>query len=148
MEELHTPTLDRLMDEAYQHLQEHDSQYPESRWNQTQFYHGVMMNLSGFHALACVLGNLNYQVENGGFDQWHANGYAEAAQWFMKSAFDGFYSPATKSVKLIVWDAYTRRIQQENGLDVNFDDLDNKYYVLNQQFLADVEAYLQSKVGN
>lgn len=36
------------------------------------------------HRMAVVFGNLNYQVENGGFDQWFFNGYGEPAWPLLK----------------------------------------------------------------
>lgn len=148
------PTIDRLMDEGYTLWQQHNKDNPDSHWDQKQFYHAVMMNLSGEHALACVLGNLNYQVENGGFVQYLDNGYAEAADWFMRSAFDNLDTESTKIVSTLVGRFYsrlglyymTRYSEYEDYPD--FDDLDTEFYTVNEQFMADVEVYLQSKVGN
>lgn len=38
--------------------------------------HEVIDSLSEYHRIAVCLGNMNYQVENGGFSQWIFNGYA------------------------------------------------------------------------
>lgn len=58
----------KLMDEAYKW------------WNSrrdSQGYDWFIYNLPRDDWRAAVLlGNLNYQVENGGFEQWHYNGYS------------------------------------------------------------------------
>jgi hypothetical protein len=112
-----------------------------------------MMNLSGNHALACVLGNLNYQVENGGFVQYLDNGYAEAAEWFMRSAFDNIDTDNAKTVSTLVGRFYSRynrylALRYSKYEDYpDFDDLDNEFYQVNEQFMAALEAYFVSKVG-
>lgn len=146
------PEIDRLMDEAYKLWQDHENDNPSKRWDQEDFYRHVMMDLSGFHALACVLGNLNYQVENGGFVQYLDNGYAEAAEWFMRSAFDNLDTEATKRVSELVGRFYSRlrwyKLLDENDDCSNyFNDLDEAFYKVNEQFMADLEAYFVLKVG-
>jgi len=57
-----------LMDEAYDEWQKN-----RDRWSYSDFIN----NLDDLHRKAVLIGNLNYQVENGGFKQWDFNGYSE-----------------------------------------------------------------------
>lgn len=56
-----------LMHKAYAMFRKHDE------WTLNDFY----FNISPLERRAVALGNLNYQVGNGGFMQWINNGYAE-----------------------------------------------------------------------
>lgn len=57
----------QIMDKAYELFRAH----PE--WQIADLFD----HLSYVQRVAVALGNLNYQVENGGFTQWYFNGYAE-----------------------------------------------------------------------
>ena len=59
----------KLMDEAYELYRKHD------KWSYEEFITNVPNLLSKLHLYAVVVGNLNYQVENGGWMQWYDNGY-------------------------------------------------------------------------
>lgn len=59
-----------LMDLAYNEYQLHN------KWSLKDFY----FNLEPLTKKAVALGNLNYQVRNGGFRQWIDNGYAIASK--------------------------------------------------------------------
>lgn len=67
------PVWQGLMDEAY------------ARWQEGGDLHGkssrdFIAALPPLHRYAVMLGNLNYQVHNGGFNQWVDNGYAVVAE--------------------------------------------------------------------
>lgn len=71
-------TWQSLMDEAY------------SRWQDDGDLKGLdlvqfISALPTLSAQAVVLGNLNYQVENGGFSQWVNNGYCLTAKFLIKT---------------------------------------------------------------
>jgi len=59
----------KLMDEAYELYRKHN------KWSYEEFITNVPNLLSKLHLYAVVVGNLNYQVENGGWIQWYDNGY-------------------------------------------------------------------------
>lgn len=65
-----TPVWQRLMDAAYDRWKAHEG------WR----YENMLLTASGAERMAVLLGNLNYQVENGGFTQWVDNGYALKGQ--------------------------------------------------------------------
>lgn len=54
-----------LMDQAY-------SKWEKENWSKAEF---IQEHCSDLERKAVLLGNLNYQVENGGFGQWVDNGY-------------------------------------------------------------------------
>ena len=57
--------IQALMDEMYDKWQKGDN---KSKWE-------VLDDFSEAHKIAVVFGNFNYQVENGGIEQWIYNGY-------------------------------------------------------------------------
>ena len=60
----------KLMDKAYA-----DERTRANKDNNSWSYNRMVREASDLERLAVVLGNLNYQVENGGFNQWVDNGY-------------------------------------------------------------------------
>lgn len=62
----------QLMNEAYDKWQKNSKAGVVESWTYAQF----LRQLSVAERRAVILGNLNYQVENGGFSQWVDNGYA------------------------------------------------------------------------
>lgn len=61
-----TTTWQELMDKAYDEWKKHPG----------LSYEEFLAGLDAKEEQAVLLGNLNYQVQNGGFDQWVFNGYA------------------------------------------------------------------------
>lgn len=59
-----------LMNEAYKVWQEH------KEWSYEDFINYLKQNMR-LHLKAVLVGNFNYQVENGGIFQWHGNGYSK-----------------------------------------------------------------------
>lgn len=64
--------LQKLLDECFDHVISKDESLKFK-----EFPEAVKSKLSEKHKIALVLGNLNYQWENGGISQWEFNGYAE-----------------------------------------------------------------------
>lgn len=60
-------TMQSLMDKAYGRWQGNEG------WSTKTFFD----HMEPAEKTAVLLGNLNYQVENGGFQQWVGNGYAQ-----------------------------------------------------------------------
>ncbi|MDR1070813.1 MAG: hypothetical protein LBL37_08550 [Gracilibacteraceae bacterium] len=56
-----------LVDEVYREWQKEENKN-KSKWD-------ILDEFSAAHQIAVVLGNFNYQVENGGLEQWIYNGY-------------------------------------------------------------------------
>ena len=73
------------------------------RWNDKEVEsHKEMRATSTVAELtAVVLGNLNYQVENGGFKQWVSNGYCTAYQSVIE-ALTNIDTKASLKVKAMV----------------------------------------------
>ena len=63
-----------LMDSAYNRESEYAKTSEEISWSTSH----MLMNATELEKTAVLLGNLNYQVENGGFPQWIDNGYCTA----------------------------------------------------------------------
>jgi len=61
----HGDKIQDLMDEVYDKWQKSDN---KSKWE-------VLDDFSEAHQIAVVFGNFNYQVGNGGIEQWISNGY-------------------------------------------------------------------------
>jgi len=59
--------IQALMDEVYTEWQKEENK-GKGKWD-------VLDGFSAAHQIAVVLGNFNYQVENGGLEQWIYNGY-------------------------------------------------------------------------
>lgn len=59
--------IQALMDEAYADWQKEENR-GKDKWD-------ILGGFSEAHHVAVVLGNFNYQVENGGISQWIYNGY-------------------------------------------------------------------------
>lgn len=62
------PIWDQLMAGAY------------AKWGDAETYKYFLRKLTPTELRAVLLGNLNYQVENGGFAQWVCNGYGCVAE--------------------------------------------------------------------
>lgn len=154
------PVFHGLMSEAYERWQ------ANNEWNQDRFW----MDLSYPERVAVFCGNLNYQVENGGFVQWHDNGYSACVDQLLVILKE-IATPTALAVEEIVRRArrniraYERSCSatvernrswyadsDDDGEDdwkIFFDScdpLDDKFYGINAQFLDDVEAFLKTKM--
>jgi hypothetical protein len=102
---------------------------------------------------AVIVGNLNYQVQNGGFMQWVDNQYytpdtaASLARIFTRMG-----TPASKSALTILREAVGvierfGPVDQMDEMDWDefsdrLDDLGERYYAIDEQLMADFEAQL------
>lgn len=94
---------------------------------------------------AFVLAKLNYQVQNGGFAQWHCNDYSECSKE-VEWALDRINTETSKKVLEIVKKA-VRVIRSFSGIDfdnLQLNELDSEYYTLNEQFEKDIGAYFEN----
>lgn len=120
-------------------------------------YAGFIDGLSGDEKLAVLTGNLNYQVENGGFSQWHFNDYSKGGSELYRllrnvpgenvARVREILSRANRAVR----DAEERENSRSNfwgeyseddGPD--FAGLDDEFYAVNEAFMAEMEAHFQS----
>lgn len=154
------PAFDRLMSQAYDRYQANQSQFPydpevgysqEGRWSPKEFRN----QLVGMEVLAIPLGNFTYQVQNGGFDQWHGNGYS-TSRAEVKTALRMIGSLAAMTT-LELLEKFERLA---SDLDVDLDnqnsyahesdedqwqttenDLCKAFYEIDDQLLDDAEAF-------
>ena len=115
---------------------------------------GITRELTPTQRMAFVLGTMNYQVENGGFYQWHSNGYSaniSDTRW----ALGKIDTPAAKTVLSILEDAENAindgEAEHDEYGDLLNDDIsyeflddlkvDDRYYSINKQLVDDIEAY-------
>lgn len=155
--------IQQLMDEAYDQWQSNDN------WSLEDFRRHIVKNMTKEHLMAVQIGNLNYQVENGGFLQWHDNGYSidiedlisyckeintEASRkvkgllYEVQEFLEFHYEGKKKIIDLLVrnmMEDYVETIKDcfQLQLSHNFNNLDNKYYKINDKFLSDVETFLK-----
>lgn len=127
----------KLMDKAYNKFQD--------GWSLREFY----INIDGLERRAVALGNLNYQVGNGGFTQWMDNGYAEVSMTvlrFISDELDKFRGyKHLKEGLYLAFDANRIGISEDSEEvereDNELDRLDTKYYSL-KRIEGDMEKYL------
>jgi len=153
-----------LMDSAYEKYADHLS---NEEW---------MKILTPLEQKAVVLGNLNYQVENGGFVQWVDNGYyldsplvktclkemgTELALQVLKMVEDvlvetipdakrtGFCGKYWRcELKEDSWFGDDEDEDYEEPSHSSFESHDSEYYKINEQFMVEVEAYLSWSPSN
>jgi len=154
------PIFQGLMDEAYERWKENEG------WD----YKAMLANCTAEERMAVILGNLNYQVCNGGFRQWVDNGYAlhlrDAVPLLEKVGTEN----ALKVVEMLRqlddhidynkedrgWDDYWKRPEPHPyfGRDDYYEDeedsegeviaesLDDGFYAINEQLLDEIEEFL------
>lgn len=149
-----------LMNQAYDRWKDH----PE--WSKEDF----LDQLNGDEKIAVTTGNLNYQVCNGGFAQWYGNRYGtEETTWYLirmlSQKSSGICMPATKTViellqeysRLDFEDEEEEEDEEEDysylrshdravycTIQNRLDEMDTKFYEINDQFLIEVEIILQT----
>jgi hypothetical protein len=111
-----------LMDAAY------------ATWQDGKSYDDFVFDLPANQRMAVLLGNLNYQVENGGFRQWVDNGYGAHAM-DVRRVLDRIGTHAAYLVTNLVL------IAHRADDDADLDKQDTAYYRINDQLMADAEAF-------
>lgn len=125
-----------IMDAAY-------AKWQGKNWSQQQFW----MHLDYIEKVAVYVGNLNYQVENGGFYQWVDNLYNECLDE-LKIILDEINTHASRRVKVLATAAVriVRELEEDNDWfdwRGGTDEMDNEYYELSGEFLSDTAVYIQ-----
>jgi hypothetical protein len=155
-----------MMDKAYELWSKPEE---NKRMSYEGFLEMVSEELGDNYVDAVITGNMNYQVENGGWFQWHDNGYSvtieELISFFEKPEFNNYIE--IKKLREILssveeqldWkERGDREIQQvdydfkdifENALNEEFDKavdhLDSKYYEISKKVMDILENYFSQK---
>jgi len=129
-----------LMKEAY-NLWTANAEWP---------YKKLLTRINYPHQVAVVVGNLNYQVENGGFAQWYFNGYYHSASYLL-TALEEINTNTSREVKQMVenvLDLFNDDNHDHESARLLNNDLSTRYYEINNQFMADTLTYLQTLKDN
>lgn len=121
----------QLMDEAYTIWEKN-----ADLWDKDMFFD----HLTYVQKVAVALGNLNYQVGNGGFSQWGFNGYAESHFGFLfRLKVDAIKYPELTQALALMASAYNHlpkahhyTLDEDGNDDYEkvLDELDTEYYKL------------------
>lgn len=139
-------THQTLMDEAYK------------GWESDTTYMDFLASLPAGHRYAVLLGNMNYQVENGGWSQWIGNGYAEAGDQLLDvlSMMRRTCPLATEVASMVrkavdvaeraqggdPWNEYGH--YNDRYVEDIYNELDDRaYYAINGDFMKQTEIWLR-----
>ena len=131
-----------LMDQSYELWKNKDD------WSKEDFFD----HLDYLHRLAVALGNLNYQVGNGGFSQWEFNDYREThASFLQRLVVDPKKYPQLYEALVIMKEAIKEiesyevsEDDNEEGTESALDKLDTRYYAL-KNLESEMNEYLTEK---
>lgn len=148
MTDMENSRMQELMTQAYERWQANRDWSIEKFWDQ----------LDADERMAVFTGNFNYQVENGGFIQWYDNRYAQPQVVdYLLRLCDDINTDASKKVKELIksFKNALKSCQVDRRGDLEIEDwdalcdtcngLDSPYYEINQQFLEDMEKYIEEK---
>lgn len=130
-----TDKIQALMNAAYDRYQ--------NGWSKQQFND----QLDAKERIAVFIGNMNYQVGNGGFSQWMYNRYAtEETVGLIERKLQEVNSPEAQVVLHLL--EIVRRNAVDYGWDLGtmddddeFDgDIDTEFYKVNEELMRQVEA--------
>lgn len=124
------PKMQAIMDTAYEKFTD--------AMRQKDFY----ACLTEEEAKVVFIGNLNYQVTNGGFMQWYDNGYHVGVKGLLNTLVELDTAEAKKVAGLVR--SCMRRMESVGDEDesVDLSDLDDEFYEINEIVLSQVEARL------
>ncbi len=129
--------IQQIMDVAYARWQKNRAMSQEEFW----------LRLSYPEKVAVFVGNLNYQVCNGGFLQWHDNEYSDCERDLLailkivggcEEVID-LIKKALSELRAYDFDEYGDRLDYDQTC---VDACDNRFYEINDDMLSKVEAYL------
>lgn len=121
-----------------------------SEWQ--DFTYGHFVNrLDYAERLAVLTGNLNYQVENGGWVQWFDNRYGDHASTIrsMLLPYVEKHPSVGEVVRLmdravILWNHH----KDNDHWPDEFNTLDTAYYAINKTLLESLDGILSAEVAN
>jgi hypothetical protein len=94
---------------------------------------------------AVSIGNLNYQVYNGGFGQWYSNGYVAGVGTLYES-LDRLNTRCAKVIKSVVKRACRNLGKDDSEFDSEENDvLEHTFYMLSEQLLAELAKSLPER---
>lgn len=152
-----------LMDKAYKIWEQNGNML------YGMFLNEVETKLGKLYLNAIITGNLNYQVENGGFSQWKFNDYDVSLDQLINFFNDNF--PDNETVKKLVWilkDVKEQIEWVEDGkyktknlydhqdffndalndyLSDNLSKNDSAYYKISEEINEILEKYFTEKLG-
>lgn len=133
----------QLMDTAFTFWREH---------GETKSFMWFVESIPPIQQAAVMIGTMNYQVENGGWAQWHYNDYFRCAKMLKEVLTTMDDRPAITAARTIILQAIRliHLIPEEPRLDDDITDrvyaklepLDAKYYAVNTAFMAAVNEWL------
>ena len=145
-EEERWPTIDRLVNES------HDL------WEKTDVrFAGLLEKISDHQRVAMLCAKLNYQVENGGFDQWYVNEYGKEGPVDQLDRFLMLVGTphALEVAEMIqkfknIVDRYGNYSNDaDDGESTEYmtrvDELDSAFYKINTAFMDGVESWLSAR---
>ena len=122
----------RIMNKAYKRFQ------TNRHWSMIELY----FSMSPIEKIAVAIGNLNYQVENGGFLQWIDNGYSGLSENTLNYIFNDIKDKKYPLLKKVLSLAF-QAIKNEDDDELR-NKLDNEYYKINAGVLIEVDSYLKT----
>lgn len=145
----------QLMNEAY------------DRWENGMSKEDFLDQLSPQERFAVTTGNLNYQVENGGFQQWWGNDYATPETVsYLRRQLGRMEHPAARCVATLLeeFTRLTEGLSEQDWSDTHCTNrwgdfvedgaweemnealsaLDDRYYALNDQLMSAIEDRLRN----
>lgn len=142
-----------------------DSAYKKYQANETWGYNEFITSLDYKEKVAVLTGNLNYQVGNGGFVQWHNNGYSSEADQLIiiLEKYKNGHPAIVKALQLVqeamdtiknvesAHQQYGRRYDWDDEeeedthetLYVRLSPLDDDFYKIDDQFLEEIQEVLK-----
>lgn len=129
-------------------------------WPKDGTYDDFLFTLGGIEKIVVLIGNLNYQVRNGGFFQWADNRYGKHWQDVIR-ALNLINTENAKQVAKLVQAVgsqlmYNKRGELDYGNIGGWDDeycdnetayefgaQDDAFYAINEQLMIDLAAYVK-----
>jgi hypothetical protein len=139
------PTAQAVMNGAYE------------KWQKGWSYENFLDHLTYLERCVVVMGNLNYQVENGGFMQWYDNGYHKGANTLLYFLENELATDTAKDVARLIlkcieryneydpslaWNEWPSRNSEIDSEEPETGDLDNAYYKINETLMSELESYV------
>lgn len=146
----------------YQHAQAIMTRaYEKYQTNPDWSYDDFINHLDYPEKVVVVTGNLNYQVENGGFSQWHFNGYWTANSTLVYFLENELATDTSRAVAKLVREVVAlyaqadrrgdqstswRYYDEDEDDDPDTDEHSRRYYELNETLMSELEAYVKQRV--
>jgi hypothetical protein len=135
------PTAQAVMNGAYE------------KWQNGWSYENFLDHLTYLERCVVVTGNLNYQVENGGFAQWYDNNYHTGANTLLCFLENELATDTAKDAAQLVRRCIAENEQYESKYHTDWyeyeygerpetGDLDNAYYAINETLMSELESYV------